>query len=92
MLEESTVLGVPCLTLRGTTERPETVTLGTNELVGTQPGALAPHLARLFAGEWKKGGIPPRWDGRASERIVGQVRTLPESVGGPTVASPVAET
>lgn len=74
--EETTVLGVPCLTLRDTTERPETVTLGTNELVGTQPAALAPHLDRLFAGAWKKGGIPPRWDGRAGERIVAELERL----------------
>ena len=68
--EETTVLGVPCLTLRDTTERPETTTIGTNELVGTHPAALAPHLDRLFAGQWKRGGIPPLWDGRTGERIV----------------------
>jgi UDP-N-acetylglucosamine 2-epimerase (non-hydrolysing) len=74
--EEATVLGVPCMTLRDTTERPETVTLGTNELVGTRPEALGPHLARLFAGEWKRGGIPPLWDGRAGERIVAELERL----------------
>lgn len=68
--EEATVMGVPCMTLRNSTERPETVTLGTNELVGTDPKKLKPHLERLFAGEWKKGEIPPLWDGKASERIV----------------------
>jgi UDP-N-acetylglucosamine 2-epimerase (non-hydrolysing) len=68
--EEATVLGVPCLTLRDTTERPETVTMGTNELVGTEPGKLGPCLDRLFRGEWKQGAIPPLWDGNASMRIV----------------------
>ncbi len=68
--EETAVLGVPCLTLRDTTERPETVTLGTNELVGTNPANLSPHLGRLFAGKWKAGTQPPLWDGRASQRIV----------------------
>jgi len=68
--EEATVLGVPCLTLRTTTERPETVTIGTNVLLGTDPAAIGPALETLFAGHWKKGGIPELWDGRAGERIV----------------------
>ncbi len=68
--EETTVLGVPCLTLRDTTERPETVTLGTNELIGTEPEKLAPALRRLMSGQWKKGQIPPLWDGQTASRIV----------------------
>ncbi|OQX19029.1 MAG: UDP-N-acetylglucosamine 2-epimerase (non-hydrolyzing), partial [Desulfobulbaceae bacterium A2] len=68
--EESTVMGVPCLTLRDTTERPETVSMGTNELIGTDPANLAPALACLFAGQWKQGSIPEKWDGRTGERIV----------------------
>ena len=68
--EETTVMGVPCLTLRDNTERPETVTIGTNELVGTNPANLAPALSRLLAGQWKKGAIPEKWDGKAAERIV----------------------
>jgi UDP-N-acetylglucosamine 2-epimerase (non-hydrolysing) len=68
--EESTVMGVPCMTLRDNTERPETVAVGTNELLGTDPAALKPALDSLFAGHWKKGGIPELWDGRTSERIV----------------------
>ena len=68
--EEATVLDVPCLTLRDSTERPETVTIGTNELVGTNPRDLAPYLERLLQGQWKKGTTPELWDGRTSERIV----------------------
>ena len=56
--EETTVMGVPCLTLRDNTERPETITVGTNELIGTDPKNIAPVMKTLFAGEWKKGGIP----------------------------------
>lgn len=68
--EEATVLDVPCLTLRDSTERPETVTIGTNELVGTNPRDIAPYLERLSQGQWKKGTTPELWDGRTSERIV----------------------
>ena len=68
--EETTVMGIPCLTLRDNTERPETVEIGTNELIGVDPEALRPALDRLFAGQWKRGGIPPMWDGHTSERIV----------------------
>jgi UDP-N-acetylglucosamine 2-epimerase (non-hydrolysing) len=67
--EETTVMGVPCLTLRNTTERPETVSIGTNELIGTDPAMLKPALDRLFAGQWKKGGIPEKWDGNTGVRI-----------------------
>ena len=68
--EETTVMGVPCITLRDNTERPETCTVGTNELIGTNPAAVKPALDRLYAGEWKKGEIPELWDGHAAERIV----------------------
>lgn len=68
--EEATVLAVPCLTLRDSTERPETVSIGTNELVGTDPRNLGAHLGNLAAGKWKKGAIPELWDGKTSERIV----------------------
>ena len=68
--EETTVMGVPCLTLRDNTERPETITMGTNELVGTDPKNLKPYLDKLMAGEWKKGGEIPLWDGNTSSRIV----------------------
>lgn len=68
--EESTVMRVPCMTLRNNTERPETVTVGTNELIGTDPQNLPPAFDRLFNGEWKKGEIPELWDGKTGERIV----------------------
>ena len=68
--EETTVMGVPCITLRDNTERPETCTVGTNELIGTDPAAVRPALDTLFAGEWKKGAIPALWDGHTAERIV----------------------
>lgn len=71
--EETTVMGVPCITLRDNTERPETVTVGTNELIGTNPAAIKPALEKLFAGERKKGGIPELWDGSAAERIVAKI-------------------
>ena len=74
--EETTVLGIPCMTLRDNTERPETVHLGTNELIGTDPIAIKPALTKLFAGGWKKGGIPPLWDGKTSERIMEELLKL----------------
>ena len=74
--EETTVMGVPCITLRDNTERPETCTIGTNELIGTNPAAVAPALRKLFAGEWKKGAIPPLWDGHAAERIINVLADL----------------
>ena len=68
--EETTVLGVPCLTLRDNTERPETITIGTNELLGTSPKNIEPAMKILFSGKWKKGSIPHLWDGNCSKRIV----------------------
>ena len=68
--EETTVLGVPCITLRENTERPETVNEGTNELIGTDPKNIQPALKKLFDGNWKKGSIPKNWDGKTAERIV----------------------
>lgn len=68
--EETTVMGIPCITLRDNTERPETCTIGTNELIGTNPSAIKPTLDKLFAGKWKEGGIPEMWDGKAAGRIV----------------------
>ena len=68
--EETTVMGVPCITLRDNTERPETCTMGTNKLIGTRPEAIKPALDLLFAGQWQQGTIPPLWDGHTAERIV----------------------
>ncbi|MEP2667522.1 MAG: UDP-N-acetylglucosamine 2-epimerase (non-hydrolyzing) [Cyclobacteriaceae bacterium] len=74
--EETTVLGIPCLTLRNNTERPETVTLGTNEMIGEDTEKLIKALIRLIDGAWKKGEIPELWDGRTAERIVNQISIL----------------
>ena len=68
--EETTVLGIPCITMRNNTERPETCTIGTNELIGTDPANIKPALQKLFSGNWKKGKIPELWDGNTANRIV----------------------
>ncbi len=68
--EETTVMHIPCMTLRNNTERPETIDLGTNELIGTDPENLPPAFGKLFSGKWKKGSIPPLWDGATGQRIV----------------------
>lgn len=68
--EETTVMGIPCITLRNNTERPETCIIGTNELIGTTPGVIKPILDKLFSGNWKKGSIPELWDGKTSDRII----------------------
>lgn len=68
--EECTVMNVPCMTLRDSTERPETVSMGTNELIGTDSEKLKPALDKLFLGKWKSGSIPDKWDGKTGDRIV----------------------
>ena len=68
--EETTVMGIPCMTLRNNTERPETVEIGSNELIGTDPKEIKPAMEKLFSGNWKKGSIPELWDGKTAERIV----------------------
>src|SRR2546430_2241480 len=67
--EETTYLGIPCLTLRDNTERPITVTMGTNVLIGQDRQKLLSELKKILAGNAKKGTIPPLWDGHAGERI-----------------------
>lgn len=74
--EETTVMGVPCMTLRSSTERPETVEFGTNHLLGVDPRSVGPAINRLRAGRWKRGRVPELWDGRASDRIVGILEGL----------------
>jgi UDP-N-acetylglucosamine 2-epimerase (non-hydrolysing) len=68
--EETTVLGIPCLTLRSSTERPVTVRLGTNRLLGSEPRAILPAVADVLAQERVAASIPPLWDGHAADRIV----------------------
>jgi UDP-N-acetylglucosamine 2-epimerase (non-hydrolysing) len=67
--EETTYLGVPCLTLRSNTERPVTVTMGTNILIGQDLRRLRSEMSEILRGNAKKGSIPPLWDGHAGERI-----------------------
>jgi UDP-N-acetylglucosamine 2-epimerase (non-hydrolysing) len=67
--EEATYLGVPCLTVRESTERPITITLGTNVLVGRDMDRLRREVARILGGHVTPGTIPPLWDGRAAERV-----------------------
>lgn len=74
--EETTVMGIPCMTLRDTTERPETCTIGTNELIGTDPYLIESNLQKMVQGEWKKGGIPELWDGKSADRIVKKINEL----------------
>lgn len=74
--EEATVMGIPCMTLRDTTERPETCNVGTNMLLGTDPKMIEPSMEKLFSGNWKKGNIPELWDGNTSKRIVSEIIRL----------------
>ena len=67
--EETTVLGIPCLTMRDTTERPVTVTVGTNVIVGANPEAIRHQVSQILAGKAKTGRAPDLWDGHASERV-----------------------
>jgi UDP-N-acetylglucosamine 2-epimerase (non-hydrolysing) len=70
ILEETTALGVPCLTLRENTERPITVSRGTNRVIGVDPAAIWAHWRRATGGQWPVGGLPELWDGQAARRIV----------------------
>ena len=74
--EEATVLGVPCLTLRETTERPVTVTHGTNRVIGSDPGRILGEALQALAHPPRRDGAPPLWDGHAAERIVDILETL----------------
>jgi len=68
--EETTVLGVPCITMRENTERPITVEVGTNIVIGNSPACIVEESNRILAGHGKKGALPELWDGHAAERIV----------------------
>jgi UDP-N-acetylglucosamine 2-epimerase (non-hydrolysing) len=73
--EESSVLRVPCLTLRDNTERPATLLHGTNRLVGSRPERIRDAFASALAGEWPRGEHVPLWDGRAGERVAAELAT-----------------
>ncbi|OGW52535.1 MAG: hypothetical protein A2Y81_08420 [Nitrospirae bacterium RBG_13_43_8] len=68
--EETTYLKIPCITLRDNTERPVTVTMGTNYLVGTDPDKIVKTVFSILNGKGKKGKVPPLWDGKAGQRII----------------------
>jgi UDP-N-acetylglucosamine 2-epimerase (non-hydrolysing) len=68
--EETTVLGIPCLTLRENTERPVTVSHGTNTLVGYLEDRIISEVSKILVGEGKKGRTPELWDGQAAARVV----------------------
>jgi len=78
--EETSIMNVPCMTLRNNTERPETITLGTNELLGTDPNAIRPAMTKLFSGGWKQGQTIPLWDGQCAGRIVAALLAISEQV------------
>jgi UDP-N-acetylglucosamine 2-epimerase (non-hydrolysing) len=68
--EETTALRIPCLTLRHNTERPVTVSRGTNRIVGTEPAAIYESWREVVDGKWPAGELPELWDGKAAARIV----------------------
>jgi UDP-N-acetylglucosamine 2-epimerase (non-hydrolysing) len=74
--EETTVLGVPCITLRHNTERPITCEVGTNFVVGNGRDDILHHAFRVLKGDVPRGKVPEKWDGRAAERIVGILTNL----------------
>ncbi|MGH9512756.1 MAG: non-hydrolyzing UDP-N-acetylglucosamine 2-epimerase [Terriglobales bacterium] len=80
--EETTYLGIPCLTIRPNTERPITVTIGTNILVGEDRNQLSQELKAILEGRAKKGQIPPLWDGHAAERIANILHGAPTGISG----------
>jgi UDP-N-acetylglucosamine 2-epimerase (non-hydrolysing) len=74
--EETTVYGIPCITLRENTERPITITEGTNELAGSDTKKIVDFSLQILDGNWKKGIIPQLWDGKTAERIVGFIENV----------------
>lgn len=85
--EETTFLGVPCLTLRDTTERPITVSLGTNKLIGRHPERLPQEVCAILAGKYKSGCVPPLWDGRSANRIADFLCASPDLEPGVAITS-----
>jgi len=79
--EEASIMNVPCMTLRDNTERPETMELGTNELLGTNPKAIKPAMEQLFSGSWKEAQEIPLWDGNCAERIIENILGIFEKEG-----------
>lgn len=78
--EETTVLGVPCLTMRPNTERPITCEIGTNVIVGTNPERILQEANWILDGDTRSGAIPDKWDGYAAERIVEVLLNQPAQV------------
>jgi len=68
--KKANVMGVPCMTLCENTERLETISIGIDKLLGINLNAIKPSLEKLFTGQWKKGGIPKKWDENAGQRMV----------------------
>jgi len=83
--EETTFLGVPCLTVRTNTERPVTVEIGTNVLVGRDLETIRRETATILAGKHKQGHVPPLWDGHAAERIAAVLTSCTEALLSPLV-------
>jgi UDP-N-acetylglucosamine 2-epimerase (non-hydrolysing) len=88
--EETTALGVPCLTMRGGTERPITVTEGTNEVVGLDVAKITAALDRILSGRGKTGQVPAGWDGHAGERVADALQTFLRGTPPPRTAGPRA--
>lgn len=74
--EETTVYGIPCITIRPNTERPITITQGTNDLAGNNADTIIKFVDQILAGNWKKGIIPKFWDGKTAERIVAFIESI----------------
>ena len=88
--EETTALGVPCLTLRGGTERPITVTEGTNEVVGLDVPKIAAAVDAIVSGKGKQGRVPDGWDGRAGERVADAIEAFLKGTPPPRTKGPRA--
>ena len=76
--EETTIMNIPCLTIRQNTERPETISEGTNELIGVNIKKFNSYFKKLFDGKWKSGKSPKYWDGKTGERIINKLIELNE--------------